>query len=170
MKNFRIIRFAVTLSLIVTMMTQPMVTAAFAGGCGDPGCQHHAPPECDGCGCCEVKDKAESCCCCSSKQDESKPDSGDLGPSTHTHSHAAINAKPTTVKGACLCGLTNPPMNRGSERERVSEQVEVRDIAIAFVQPDAADGLFKQSVTPVSHAATGKILRFSQRLLCVWRI
>ena len=136
MKNFRIIRFAITLSLIVTMMTQPMVSAAFAGGCGDSGCQHHTKPVCEGCGCCEVANRDESCCCRSGKQDDAKRDSKDLELASRTDSLSAIKAQPQTLKGVCLCGLTNPPMNRGSERERVSEQTEVRDIAIAFVQPD----------------------------------
>ena len=170
MKNFRIIRFAITLSLIVTMMTQPMVAAAFAGGCGDSGCQHHAKPLCEGCGCCEVADAGESCCFCSGKQDDAKQNSEDVDPASHSDSLSAITAKPQVLKGVCLCGLTNPPMNRGSERERMSEQTEVRDLAIVFVQPDDADGLSRQPVAPISLAATGKVPRFSQRLLCVWRI
>ncbi len=170
MKNFRIIRFAITISLIVTMMTQSMVSAVFAGGCGDSGCQQHAKPLCEGCGCCQVARTGQSCCCCSGNQQDAEQNCGDVEPASHSGSLSAIKSKPRILKGVCLCGLTNPPMNRGSERERVSEQVQVRDIAIAFIQPDDADGLSGQPVVPVSLAATGKIARFSQRQLCVWRI
>ncbi len=170
MKNFRIIRFAITLSLIVTMMTQPMMAAAFAGGCGDSGCQRHAVSHCGACGCCEVASTGKSCCCCSGNQDDAKQSADDVDSASHSDSLSAIKTKPRMLKGVCLCGLTNPPMNHGSERERMSEQTEVREFAIVFVQPDDADGPLGRSVVPDSLAGTGKIPRFSQRFLCVWRI
>lgn len=168
MKNFRIIRFAVTLSLIVTMMTQP--TAAVAAGCGDSGCQHSAKTVCEGCGCCEVAEAGEACCCCGESEQDAKPPSSEYGHESPDESDSIQDTSAQVIKGVCLCGLTNPPMDRGSERERASERVELRIASIIFHQPDDADILFKQSVSPVPHVATGKIPRFSQRLLCVWRI
>ena len=170
MKNFRIIRFAVTLSLIVTMMAQPMVAAAVAAGCGDSGCQQRTQMLCDGCGRCDVAESSDSCCCCGESEPKATTQPSDCGHDSPAKSETLGVASVQVIQGVCLCGLSNPPMDRGSERQRISEPVEVRDIAISFVQSDNADGLFKQSVTPVALAATGKIPRFSQRLLCVWRI
>lgn len=169
MKNFRIIRFAVRLSLIVTMMIQPMLAAAVAAGCGDSGCHQSAKMVCEGCGCCEVADPSESCCCCG-EAEAAKPKPADCGHESADEPVAIAAATTQVIKGVCLCGLSNPPMNRGSERERASERTELRVFPIALQLPKHGDVLLQQSVPPVFLAATGKIPRFSQRLLCVWRI
>lgn len=170
MENFRIIRIAVTLSLIVTMATQPMVSAAVAGGCGDSECQHLSQPVCDGCGCCEVEHSEDLCCCCCGEKDASQSNCCDRAADSHGNSVATTGTKPTTIQGVCICGLTAPPMNRGSERDRAGEQVEVRTFAIAFVPPDDVAVSVKHAFAPVFLATTGKPPRFSQCFLCVWRL
>ena len=170
MKNFRIVRIAVTLSLIVTMMTQPMVIASIAAGCGDSGCGQRTPMVCEGCGCCEVLEAGDSCCCCGDSEQKAKTQSTDCGHGSPDDPDAIQSALVKIIKGVCRCGLSHPPMDRESERQRVSERVEVRDFIITFIQPDDSNGRRQFAAPPVSLAATGKIPRFSQRLLCVWRI
>ncbi len=173
MKNFRPIRIAVTLSLIVTMMIQPVVSPALASACGASTvkggcCQNQAKSICDGCGCCEVKKPGDHCGCCRGTE-EPKSELSDCGhPSPASDSDTAVDS-PAVVKGVCLCTVSNPPMNRGSEREQAREQLQLRSAIVAVISFD--EWGLKRSAPPLfPDAASGANSRFTQLFLCVWRI
>lgn len=156
MKNFRPIRTAVTLSMIVAMMIQPMVATAIGASCGQKDCVESLM--CQGCGCCEVAKADERCCCCS-RPDETPAESQESD---------ADSREETSVGGVCLCGLTVPPMDRGSERN--ADRIEVRQVEfLPLVLPKDDD----RSLRDRQWVTTSESIlnpRFSQRFLCVWRL
>lgn len=156
MKNFRPIRTAITLALTITMMIQPMVVTAIGASCGQKDCVESLI--CQGCGCCEVAMADDKCCCCS------RPDESPTEPQESDASSPTL----TSINGVCLCGLTVPPMDRGSER--TAEPIEVRQVEfLPLVSPKDDD----RSLRDRQWVTTSESIlnpRFSQLFLCVWRI
>ncbi len=165
MNIFRTIRVALTLSLIVTMLVQPMVAVALAAGCGDFGCQQSAKAACEGCGCCEASDSNEPCCCCreSEKADAQAPTNGREADEEPSEMEVAL------AQGVCLCGVSSPPMDRGANRDRGIERSELRVTCMPRHMEHNGELRWQPGQSRFL-AACGKIPHFSQRLLCVWRI
>jgi len=170
MKNFRAIRIAVTLSLIVTTMIQSMVGVAAAAQCADVRCPvvNELTAICGGCDRCPVSGEDELCCCC-------KPEPSGEQPANCPHKSLPLkNDEATTPEigtlGICLCGLTSPPVDRGQERTRVTEQVEHQECDLSAICEVSLRPPRLALTSTETSLEIGPLPRFSQRLHCVWRI
>lgn len=166
MKNFRPIRTAVTIGLIVTMMIQPMVFVAAAPLAGRSDTPERTETNaCEGCGCCEIQSPDQRCCCCSGDADSSNEASSELQPDT-----SVVDEQPSeSLLGVCLCGITVPPLDRGA---RSPERIIVRPVAIstavsADVIHSRAKSLALRTDSRLDRTSTP---RYSQRFLCMWLI
>lgn len=171
MKNFRAIRIAVILSLIVTTTMQSFVGVAAAAQCPDVACASSSELGfiCDGCDRCSVGSEGELCCCC-------KPKPNGKQPADCPHKSRPIDGEQTVPEvaatlGICLCGLSSPPIDRGQDRSRITEQVEQQECDLSAI----CDVLSLQPPrlavsSPHITFDIGSLPRFSQRHLCVWRI
>ncbi len=164
------IRIAVTLSLIVTMMIQSMVGVAAAAQCADVQCPvvSESTAICGGCDRCPVNDEGEQCCCC-------KPKPSGEQPADCPHKSLPLKSDEATTPevgtlGICLCGLTSPPVDRGQERTRVTEQIEQQESDLSAICAVSLQPPRLALASPETSLEIGPLPRFSQRLLCVWRI
>lgn len=167
MKNVRAIHPAVTFALIITMMFQPMLLTPVMAGCVED-VQPAEAPKCVGCGCCEVDAAGERCCCCCRNRDPSSDESVRHRCDNSGETDAA-REQDRSVLGVCLCGLTFPPMERGTEHSLERVQIRDRDCPTIVLSIDE-DGPSSGWATAGSMVRAQSSSRFSQRHLCVWRI
>jgi len=168
MRHFKVIRIAVTISLIVTMMIQSMVGACAVAQCAQMRCSviSDSAAICTGCDRCPASGDGELCCCC-------KPRSSVAQPSECPHQSPPVEgdeAKTSKVgtPGICLCGLASSPADRDQDRPRTSEEVEHNEYVLlddVTLRPRRL-----ASATLEISCLVGLPPRFSQRSLCVWRI
>lgn len=170
MGYFRIIRIALTLSLMLATATQPMVGLRAAEGCAaDAGRSHH----CASCGCCEVDRPQLPCGCCTSADDGTAED-------PHCHSTAAAADRSKRVNllephGAmrntvCMCRISPAPISEGTKHNRVTETNPRHDVVLGFTHPVEPRDSFSSNRPPKTRHARGNQNHFSQRVLGVWRI
>ena len=150
------IRIAVTASLIVACVIQPLGGIALGQDCGDT--QISQSMLCEGCGCCEIVEAGEHCCCCLHDSSDADTDRDE--------------AAPVMVQSAetCNCGVSAPPMDRSNDRQRNSELTKLRAVSKQLVEV-----LSVAQPQPMSFRSPGDsdvqyLTHFSQRCLCVWHI
>ena len=163
MQQFQPVRAAVTIGLIVTMMIQPMVVFAAVAKVDQPA--RVASSDAPGCGCCEVASSKEACCCCGPREDSAGTSHNESSRGPDNGSDGSCNRS----LGACLCGMSFPPMDRGdrgSERNVVRYSTPVDVISDDGYALSDRRGPVRQERIDANIPAP----RFSQRFLCVWRI
>ncbi len=175
MRNFRPAQIAVTLSLIVALTFQPVALClANAGGTGSCSAKSLAS---DTCGCSEVKHAAKDCCCCGNaevavekpdccgrKNDESRSSADDAGQKLAT----SIIPVESGLRTVCLCEQKSQPLRDPSPRRPNNDH---RD-TIAPPTSDIGGNSGRDSALAASRYAPDipPEHRFSQVLLCIWRL
>ncbi|MCG8650503.1 MAG: hypothetical protein MI861_11770 [Pirellulales bacterium] len=159
MSRYQSIRTALTLSLIVAMMIQPLAV----GASGIAPLQRPAddPLTCAGCGCCQVDRPQQACCCC---------DPGDFADASESGQPSDAKSMTPEFARPCLCGISLPPLHRGSKSNLTTRLTEARNVRYVLRPLDLAraEGL---TVWPAASGIDlGHLDRFSQRFLCIWRI
>jgi hypothetical protein len=150
------IRIAVTASLIVACVIQPLVGVAFGQDCGDT--QISQSMLCEGCGCCEIEEAGEQLCCCS--DDPSDAD-------TDRDQAASVMVQ---IAGTCNCGVSAPPMDRSNDRQRNAELTKLRAVSKQLVEVLSVAHPQPMSFRSPGDSDVQYLTHFSQRFLCVWRI
>ncbi len=158
--NFRAIRIAITLSLIVAMTSQPVVGIGFArGNCNS---QSDQQINCQGCGCCEIKQAGDRCCCCKSEADQRAVEV--------PHATGDGATADGTIATDCRCGISTPPMDRRQQRESTVDLSKLRKGSLHLVELLAKSDPKSFRLHPGWRGDSGRLGRYSQRYLCIWRI
>lgn len=150
------IRIAVTASLIVACVIQPLGGVALGRDCGDT--QIGQSMLCEGCGCCKIEGVGEHCCCCSHDSSEAETDRDEAGPVV------------VQIAGTCNCAVSAPPLDRSNDRQRNAELTKLRAVSKQLVEVLSAIHPQPMSFGSPGDSDVQYLTHFSQRFLCVWRI
>ena len=182
MRNFHLTRIAVTLLLIVALAIQPVAVCLANVECGG-GCSEAATFTCQGCGCCEVERADDRCCCCSGSGQEApeettepsccsgkhkEPQANDSRGNADEASATSIAPVEPGLRSICLCEQGSTPLSDSSPRQPTSENRD--SLSPASDLDDTAWG--RDRLLAASHYAAGvpPTHRFSQVVLCIWRL
>jgi len=166
--HFRLIRTVANLLLIVTMMIQPLVVCASESRRATKAfCSVTSTTDtsttsvtCAGCDSCQVDEPDDLCGCCSKSTSEESCCSDATADSDDSSGH---------VHSTCVCNQHVPPLGDSSPKRPTNENRDqvLTDSTFANVdQDDLRDGRDRMVI---GRSAPTR-LRFSQRMLCVWRL
>jgi len=156
MRNFHLTHIAVNLLLIVTLAIQPlavcMANVVCSAGCSD------ASLSCQGCGCCEVERAGDRCCCCS----------GPAEPNQEETLEASCCSS-TGVRSICFCACDSQPLSDSAPRRIANENRETLSLGSRSLDEGLRDR--RHLLVASEYAVDMPVpLRFSQVILCIWRL
>ncbi len=182
MRNFHLTHIAVTLLLIVSLAVQPLAVCLAGVACAS-GCSEPPAFSCPGCGCCDVEGAGDRCCCCSGSAQTApaetaepsccsrkhrEPQASDSSRNADEASATSITPVEPGLRSNCLCEQAPPPLSDSSPRQTTSESRDT--LALASDLDDAVLG--RERLLAASHYVTSvpPTHRFSQVVLCIWRL
>ena len=165
--NFRPIRIALNLSLIVAMTSQPVLGLSFSEP--DGGRRGDQQQACPGCGRCAVEATIDHCCCCGSAETE-KSHNADLDRRDVVVAKAQDGIAEREIAADCRCGITTIPMDRRHHRQSTGDFTKLRIGSLPIV--DLLSKADPQSfhLQRAHRGDANRRGRYSQQYLCVWRI
>ncbi len=178
MRNFQPTQIAVNLLLIVVLAIQP-IAICMAGGSSGSGCTSGVISDSSGCGCCAAGGSEEGgCCCCNSVSEEIAQDSCcgareessatshlDSGEETST---AFVVSEVLTQRSICLCGHDSPPLSNSSTRYPASDHRDSLSNPIHLSWVVCESHRLRTGFQSSTNALPTN--RFSQVVLCIWRL
>lgn len=164
--NFRPIRIALNLSLIVAMTSQPMLAL---GLCESKLGRHAAKQQqCQGCRCCAIEPAEDQCCCCSAEG--SHIIRTDVDRRDVDGAEAKDGVAELQFATACHCGITRLPMDRRHHRQSKIDfsKLRVGNLLVVDLLSESDPKSFH--LQPAWRGDANRLGRYSQQYLCVWRI
>ncbi len=175
---------AVHFLLIVVLAIQPWAVC-MAKVDRASGCASTSSFTCQGCGCCEVQRAADRCCCCSGPIEVKTQEKAEASCCSRKH-EAFTDSEPwdeyldsavaTTivpedggVRSICLCSPADHPLGDSSPRRPARDN---RD-RIALGSTDLDQGVWNRGrlLAATQYFADLPVPeRFSQVVLCIWRL
>lgn len=155
----RTTRIAVTASLFIAMMIQPVSVFALPSRCNSSSIEQELT--CQGCGCCSVEQAGERCCCCSHDVDTDASDDS-------AKPEAITSFTTAQSPSVCHCGVSSPPMIPTDHRSQVLRDLTLRTLLIHWIE--LIDHAPPLSLALLVDETLGSRADFAQRILCVWRI
>jgi hypothetical protein len=186
MRNFHLTHIAVNLLLIVALAIQPVAVCLANVDCA-VGCSNGTAFACQGCGCCEVERANDRCCCCSGPtriENEENPEEGCCSSKHRADAKSESSTEDTDEKSAigiasvedaagvrsiCLCEQDSQPLSDSTPRRPVSEN---RD-TLSLESHDLDEGVWNcgQLLATTQYGEDVPVsVRFSQVILCIWRL
>jgi hypothetical protein len=186
MRNFPITRAAVNLLLIVALAIQPVAVCMANVDCVAV-CSNTTTFICQGCRCCEVEQSDDRCCCCSGPAQAEKDHKAEASCCSSEHDSSAKRDPSTAdldeapaaaiapgentagIRSICWCEQDSQPLSDSSPRRPTSEN---RD-SLSLESSDLDEGAWnrKQLLAATQYGAEVLVpTRFSQVILCVWRL
>ena len=164
--NFRPIRIALNLSLIVAMASQPVLGL----GLSEADLGRHAAKQqhCPGCGCCEVEPAEDQCCCCGSEATHIIR--ADVARPNFDVAKAKDGIAERQFATACHCGITKLPMDRRHHRQSTIDFSKLRVSSLPGVDLLSESDPKSFDLQPAWRGDANRRGRYSQQYLCVWRI
>lgn len=175
MRNFQPTQIAVNLLLIVVLAIQP-VASCMASGSGGGDC---GSGESSGCGCYQAdgSEDGRSCCCRASAAEENAQDS-----CCSSHKNSSVNglskaAEETSARQVvsetftphpCLCGNRFPPLSDSSPGYPTCDHRDSLTVSIHIDWGD--DESYRLRTKFWSSTYPPSTNRFSQMVLCIWRL
>ena len=183
MTDSRLIRAAVNLSLMITLMVQPVVAACTMGNrCSAVSA---ASDTCSSCGSCRAIDQQNRCKCCGGGEVPTNHRSG-TEPNCCSHKSSMQDGVQGNRKGQehsqrddavensavcslCLCRLGSQPLSAPTQS---SAENETRQLSpVGFVSSEDNEGGNSCPLVVERHRGPGPAgEHFSQIVLCVWRL
>lgn len=181
MRNFHLIRIVVTLSLIVTLTFQPVAVCLASVGCFED-CSDSSTLACRDCGCCEVERADDLCCCCCGGAEapeegnepaccgEKKSTGAEQSPDSVGESAATLIAPVESgLRAICLCEQESQPLSDSTPQRPTNDHRDT--LSLTGSGPDSG-GVRRHLTLAAAQYATNvpPQLRFSQVVLCIWRL
>lgn len=169
MSNFRTIRTALTVSLIIAVTTQPMETLRAAECCNATDARSSCYATCN---CCQFARPKNACHCCvgaSGWADESNCHSASRAIDCAA-SKNSVESQVTPQLHVCLCRISPPSSGQPRQHHRVTKEPLRHELALGTTRPMETRVSSVLRPQRKQRHARGYQRHFSQRVLGSWLI